>query len=48
MAHGGLYGALAEASIVVIVVAGVAWIWLRERRRRLRGERRRAEMNETD
>jgi Flp pilus assembly protein TadB len=46
VAHGGLYGALAEAAVVVAVAVPVGLLWWRERRRRARGETRRAAMRE--
>jgi hypothetical protein len=39
LAHGGTPGLVAEAAIGLLVVAVVALVWLRERRRRARGER---------
>jgi hypothetical protein len=32
VAHGGLAGALVEASIVLALVGVLVWVWLRERR----------------
>ncbi len=37
LAHGGTPGLVAELSIGALVVAAVAFVWLRERRRRARG-----------
>jgi hypothetical protein len=39
LAHGGTPGLIAEVSIGLLVVALVAYVWVRERRRRARGER---------
>ena len=33
IAHGGLYGLIAEALLAVSVAALFVWIWIRERRR---------------
>ncbi len=46
VAHGGLYGALAEGAIVVVIVLFLGWIWLGERRRRRRHGSRQARMRE--
>lgn len=46
VAHGGLYGALAESAIVVVVALFLGWIWLGERRRRRRNAKRHAQMRE--
>ena len=46
VAHGGLYGALAEGAIVVIIVLFLGWIWLSERRRRGRRGARYAQMRD--
>ncbi len=42
LAHGGTPGLIAELSIGFLVAGLLAGIWLRERRRRTRGERRSA------
>ena len=42
LAHGGTPGLIAEISIGLLVAGLLAGIWLRERRRRTRGERRSA------
>ncbi len=39
LAHGGTPGLIAETAIGLLVVAVLALVWLRERRRRARGER---------
>ena len=39
LAHGGTPGLVAEMSIGLLVGAVLAVVWLRERRRRSRGER---------
>jgi len=39
LAHGGTPGLIAELSIGLMVVALVVYVWVRERRRRVRGER---------
>ena len=41
LAHGGTPGLIAEISIGLLVAGLLAGIWLRERRRRTRGERSR-------
>lgn len=46
VAHGGLYGALAESAIVVVIALFLGWIWLSERRRRRRRGARHAPMRE--
>jgi hypothetical protein len=47
LAHGGTPGLVAEASIGLLVGSLLAVVWLRERRRRSRGERPvQAPMNE--
>ena len=33
MAHGGIPGAIVEASVALAVVGVLVWAWLRERRR---------------
>ena len=33
MAHGGIPGAIVEASVVIAVIGVLAWAWHRERRR---------------
>ena len=40
LAHGGTPGLIAEITIGLLVAGLLAGIWLRERRRRTRGERR--------
>jgi hypothetical protein len=46
VAHGGIYGAFAEAALALGLAAFFVWIWLRERRKaRARGDGP-AEMNE--
>jgi hypothetical protein len=44
LAHGGLYGAIAEGALALAVCGFLGWVWLRERRRRTRNEP--AELNE--
>ncbi len=39
LAHGGTPGLLAEVALGLVVAGLLALIWLRERRRRSRGER---------
>jgi len=39
LAHGGTPGLIAEVSIGLMVAALVATVWVRERRRRARGDR---------
>lgn len=39
LAHGGTAGLLAEAALSLLAGAALALVWLRERRRRARGER---------
>jgi hypothetical protein len=39
LAHGGTPGLIAELSIVLAVAGLLAFVWVRERRRRARGER---------
>ena len=39
LAHGGTPGLVAEVSIGLLVAGLLAFVWLRERRRRIRGER---------
>jgi hypothetical protein len=39
LAHGGVYGAIAEAGLALVLLGFFGWIWLRERRRS-RAERR--------
>ena len=39
LAHGGTPGLIAEVSVGLLVAALVAYVWVRERRRRARGER---------
>ena len=39
LAHGGTPGLIAEVSIGLLVAGLLALVWLRERRRRIRGER---------
>ncbi len=39
LAHGGTVGLIAEVSIGLLVGGLLAVVWLRERRRRARGER---------
>ena len=39
LAHGGTPGLIAEISIGLLVGGVLAAVWLRERRRRVRGER---------
>ena len=39
LAHGGTAGLLAELAIGIALVALLGTVWLRERRRRSRGER---------
>jgi hypothetical protein len=39
LAHGGTPGLIAETSIGLLVAGGLAIVWVRERRRRARGER---------
>ena len=47
LAHGGTAGLIAEVSLGLLVAGVLAVVWLRERRRRSRGERpARAEMKE--
>lgn len=45
IAHGGVWGAIAEASVAVAVIAFFAAIWQRERRAR---RRRSVEVSEPD
>jgi hypothetical protein len=33
LAHGGIYGAIAEAALALAVCGFLGWVWLRERRR---------------
>lgn len=40
LAHGGIPGLIGELSAGLVLVAVVGWVWLREKRRRARGERR--------
>lgn len=37
VAHGGIYGAFAEAVVAFLVGALFVWVWLRERRRSAAG-----------
>jgi hypothetical protein len=46
LAHGGLYGAIAEGALALAVCAFLAWVWLRERRRQRGAEHAPAEMND--
>lgn len=46
IAHGGVYGAIAEAALAFGVGALFVVVWLRERRRARREGRRPAELNE--
>jgi hypothetical protein len=47
LAHGGTPGLVAELSTGLMVAALVAYVWVRERRRRARGERpQQAEMRD--
>lgn len=46
VAHGGLYGTLAEGALVVVVFLFLGWIWISERRGRKRRGARRARMRE--
>ena len=39
LAHGGTAGLIAEVSIGLLVAASLGLVWLREKRRRARGER---------
>lgn len=39
LAHGGTAGLIAEAALGALVGAALALVWLREKRRRARGER---------
>ncbi len=39
LAHGGTPGLIAEVSLGLVVAGLLALVWLRERRRRSRGER---------
>ncbi len=39
VAHGGVPGLIAETAIGLTVVGALAFVWIRERRRRARGER---------
>jgi len=49
IAHGGIYGAFAEAAVALGVGGLFVWIWLRERRRaQLEGGRAIAEMRGDD
>ena len=44
--HGGLYGALGELGVVLVVGLPLTWVWWRERRRRLRAGNPPARMRE--
>lgn len=46
VAHGGLYGALAESAIVAVVALFLGWVWLGERRRRRRHGAQQAQMRD--
>lgn len=48
VAHGGIYGAIAEATLVAAIGGGFVWVWLRERRRSREGDRAVAEMRDPD
>ncbi len=49
LAHGGTPGLIGELSVGLAVVGLVAYVWVRERRRRARGERpARAEMRDEE
>lgn len=39
LAHGGTTGLIAEVSLGLLVAGVLALVWVRERRRRVRGER---------
>jgi hypothetical protein len=46
IAHGGVYGAIAEALVALVVGGLFVWVWLRERRRSRVEGRGPAELNE--
>jgi hypothetical protein len=46
IAHGGVYGAIAEALVAFAVGGLFVWVWLRERRRSRAEGRGPAELNE--
>lgn len=39
VAHGGIPGLIGEAAVALTIAGLAGWVWLRERRRRARGER---------
>jgi hypothetical protein len=45
LAHGGVYGAVAEAAIALAIAGLFLFVWLRERRR---GDRPAAELRDDD
>jgi hypothetical protein len=46
IAHGGVYGAIAEAFLALAVAGLFLWVWLHERRRSRAERRGPAEMND--